>query len=54
MFFALTDEKSVYPAHTSELDEYDDDKPLVRPDRASVPEDEDDEPLVQSTSKGQR
>ena len=31
--FALTDEKSVYPAHTSELHEDDDDNFLVRPDR---------------------
>ena len=39
--FALTDKKSVYPAHSPELDEDDDDEPLVRPDRASVFEDED-------------
>ena len=39
--FALTDKKSVYPAYSPELDEDDDDEPLVRPDRASVFEDED-------------
>ena len=49
--FARTDKKKVYPAHTPELDEDDDEKPLVRPNRAIVSEDEDDKPLVQSTSR---
>ena len=44
--FALT-EKSVHPVHSPELDEDDDDKPLVRPDHACVSEDEDNKPLVQ-------
>ena len=47
--FALSDQNSVYPAHTPELDQDDDDKPLVRPDRASASED--DNPLLQSTSR---
>ena len=51
MTFALTDIKSVYPARTPELDENDDDKPLVRPDRTSVSEDEDDKHLVQPASR---
>ena len=34
--FALSDQNSVYPPHTRELDEDDDDKPLVRPDRSIV------------------
>ena len=49
--FAQSVQKSAYPALTRELDEDEDDKPLVRPDRASVSEDEDDKPLEQSTSK---
>ena len=43
--------KSAHSAHAQELDEDDDDKPLVRPDRASVSEDENDEPLVQPSSR---
>ena len=43
--------KSAYPAHTRELDEDEDDKPLVCPDRIAVSEDEDDKPLVQPTSR---
>ena len=31
--FALSEQESAYPAHTSEPDEDDDDKPLVCPDR---------------------
>ena len=38
-------------AHTPELDEDYNDKPLVRPDRASVSEDEDDNLLVQPSSR---
>ena len=49
--FTLTDKKSVCPAHTPEPYEDDDDKPLVRPDRASVSEDEDDKPLIQPSSR---
>ena len=41
----------MYPDHSPELDEDDDDKPLVRPDHACVSEDEDDEPLVQPKLK---
>ena len=45
--FVLSEQKSAYPAHTRELDEDEDDKPFVRPDRTAVSEDEDDKPLVQ-------
>ena len=45
--FSLSEQKSAYPAHTRELDEDEDDKPLVCPDLAAVSEDEDDKPLVQ-------
>ena len=48
---ALSEQKSAYPAHTRELDEDEDDKPLVRPDRPTVSEDEDDQPLVQNASR---
>ena len=48
---ALPEQKSAYPAHTRELDEDEDDEPLVRPDRPTVSEDEDDQPLVQTASK---
>ena len=48
--FALT-EKSLYPVHSPELDEDDDDKPLIRSDRAADSEDEDDKPLVQPASR---
>ena len=44
--FARSEQESVYPALTPELDEDDNDKPLFRPDRVTVSEDEDDEPLV--------
>ena len=43
--------KSVYPVHLPETDEDDDDKPLVRSDRAADSEDEDDKPLVQPSSR---
>ena len=46
--FALSEQKSAYPVHTRELDEDEDDKPLVRPDRSAVSEDEDDTHLVQT------
>ena len=49
--FALSKQKSTYPAHTRELDEDDDDKPLVCPDRTAVSENEDDQPLVQPSSR---
>ena len=48
---ALSEQKSAYPAHTRELDEDEDDSPLVRPDRPTVSEDEDDQPLVQTASR---
>ena len=44
--------KNVYPIHSPELDEDDDDyKPLVRSDHAADSEDEDDKPLVQTSSR---
>ena len=49
--FALTVQKSRVPVHSPELDEDDDDKPLVRSDRAAASEDEDDKPLVQPSSR---
>ena len=49
--FALLKHKTAYPAHSRELDEDDDDKPLVRPDRSIVSEDDDEEPLVQPSSR---
>ena len=48
--FALSEQKS-YPAHTQELDDDDDDEPLVSPDRSAASEDEDDKPLVQPASR---
>ena len=39
-----------YPAQTRELDEDEDDQPLVRSNCNADSEDEDDKPLVQSTS----
>ena len=51
VIFAQSQQKSAYPALTRELDEDDDDKPLVRADRSTVSEDEDDEPLVQPSSR---
>ena len=47
--FALSEQKSAYPAHTRDLDEDedDDDEPLVCPERTAVSEDEDDLLLVQ-------
>ena len=49
--FALSEQKSANPAHAREIDEDDDDKPLVHPDRSIVSEDEDDEPLVRPSSR---
>ena len=49
--FALSEQKSAHPAHTRELDEDEDNKPLVRPDRTAVSEDEDDKHLVQPASR---
>ena len=47
-------QKSAYPALPQELDDDEDDKPLVRPDRTTVSEDEDeDKPLVQPAPKGE-
>ena len=45
--FALSEQQSTYTTHTRELDEDEDDQPLVCPDRIVASEDEDDEPLVQ-------
>ena len=54
--FALSQRKSAYPARAQELDDDEDDKPLVRPDRTTVSEeeDEDDIPLVQHASAPKR
>ena len=49
--FALSEQKSAYAPHTRELDEDDDDKPLVCPDRVTASEDENDEPLVRPSSR---
>ena len=49
--FALSQKKSANPAHSQELDDDEDDKPLVRPDGTIVSEeDENDKLLVQLTS----
>ena len=50
--FALSQRKSAYPARIQELDEDEDDEPLVRPDRTTVSDDEDEhvKPLVQPAS----
>ena len=52
--FALSEQKSAYPAHTRELDEDDADRPLVCPERVTVSEDEDDERLVRPSSRKER
>ena len=44
--FAPSEQRSAYPAHTRELDEDEDDQPLVRSDRTGDSENEDDKPLV--------
>ena len=49
--FALSEQKLACPAHTRELDEDEDDEPLVRPDRTVVSEEEDDQPLMQRASR---
>ena len=46
-----SEQKSACPAPARELDEDDDGKPLVRPNRSIVSEDEDDEPLVRPSSR---
>ena len=43
----LSEQKSAYPAQTREMDEDEDDKPLVRSDRTANSDAEDDKPLVQ-------
>ena len=43
----LSEQKSACPAHTREVDQDEDDKPLVRSDRTANSDDEDDKPLVQ-------
>ena len=45
--------KLAYPAHTQELDEDEDDEPLVCSDRTADSEDEDDQPLVQPASRNE-
>ena len=45
--FALWEQKSTCPTHTRELDEDENDQPLVCPDRIVASDDKDDEPLVQ-------
>ena len=47
--FAMSEQKSAYPAHTREPDEDEADKPVVFSDRTADSEDEDDKPLVQFT-----
>ena len=49
--FAPSQQKSAYPSQTRELDEDDDDKPIVCPDRVTASEDEDDERLVRPSSR---
>ena len=49
-FFFIAAKKVAYPGQTRELDENEDDQPLVSPDRTAVSEREGDQPLVQSTS----
>ena len=49
--FAPPQQKSAYPAHTRELDEDEDDKPLDCPDGTTASEDEDDKLLVQPASR---
>ena len=51
--FVLMTQKSAYPALSQELDDDEDDKPLVRSDRTTVSEDEDDKPWVQQASKSE-
>ena len=48
--FASMPQKSAYPAHSQELGDDEDEKPLVLSDRTTVSEDEDDKPLVQPAS----
>ena len=52
--FALLEQISAYPDHKRELDEDEDDKPLVGSDRTARSEDEDFEPLVQPTTRKER
>ena len=49
--WAGSEQKSANPARTRELNEDDDDKPLVCPDNVTVSENEDDEPLVRPSSR---
>ena len=49
--FPLSEQKLAYPTHTRELDEDEDDKRLVRPDRTVGSEEEDDKPLVSPASR---
>ena len=49
--FAMSEQKSANPVHTRDLEEDEDDEPLVRPDRTAVSDDEDDQSLVQPASR---
>ena len=49
--FALTQQKLAYPAHSQEVDDDEDDEPLVRSDHTTVSEHEEDMPLVQPASR---
>ena len=49
--FAVSEHTSKNPAHTRDLEEDEDDEPLVHPDRTAVTDDEDDQSLVQPTSR---
>ena len=52
--FALSHRKSAYPARAQELDDAEDDTPLVCPDRTTEEEDEDNKLLVQLSSVGKQ
>ena len=47
----MSEQKSGSPAHTRDLEEDEDDEPVVRPDRTAVSDDEDDQSLVQPASR---
>ena len=51
--FAISQQKSAYPARTEELDVDEGDKPLVRSGHTTVSEDDDDKPLVQPVSRSE-
>ena len=49
--FAMSEQISSSPAHTRDLEEDEDDEPLVRPDHTAVSDDEDDQSHVQPASR---